>query len=175
MSSLWKTRERERKKEGNKKKKEKLRKKSIDARQKKMDSEKWWRSRTVENNKSRVYVSFFELELSLAYARFRKKLENPRFCKHGSNHWTGWWIWSRASRGYSIPLLFRSQFYYYNRVSSGREGEEKGRRWIERNGIQGVANCILHREIEIRGIFNQANKIHGEKGNNLALLWTNFH
>lgn len=132
MSSLWKTRERE----GNEKKKEKLRKKSIDARQKKMDSEKWRRSRTVENNKSRVYVSFFELELSLACARFRKKLENPRFCKHGSNHWTGWWIWSRASRGYSIPLLFRSQFYYYNRVSSGREGEEKGRRWIERNGIR---------------------------------------
>ena len=30
-------------------------------------------------------------------------------------------------------------------------------------------------EIEIRRIFNQANKIHGEKENNLAPLWTNFH
>lgn len=51
-----------------------MRKKSIDARQKKMNSEKWRRSRTVENNKSRVYVSFFELELSSVCARFRKKL-----------------------------------------------------------------------------------------------------
>lgn len=55
--------------------------------------------------------------------------------------------------------------------------EGKGRRKDDdgSKGTEYVANCILHREIEIRGIFNQANKIHGEKGNNLASLWTNFH
>lgn len=52
----------------------------------------------------------------------------------------------------------------------GRRKDDDGSK-----GTEYVANCILHREIEIRRIFNQANKIHGEKENNLAPLWTNFH
>lgn len=171
MSSLWKIQER-----GNEKKKEKMRKKSIDARQKKMNSEKWRRSRTVENNKSRVYPF-----LSWNY-HWCVPVLGRNSCRKSTFLQT--WIESLDrlmnpiayrildSSLVSFSVLLLIEFLLEAWSFFGRGGEritriEREDRWREERNLGRsqlhFTSSLEKREIEIREIFNQGNKIH--KGN----------